>query len=459
MNRTAVLNVVGLTRRLIGADTPFLARLIAENPPVGIGHVTPAVTCSVQSTYLTGKWPSEHGIVANGWYCREECEVRFWRQSNRLVHSPKVWDIARSRNPSFTCANLFWWYNMYSGVDYSITPRPIYTADGLKFSDVYTQPEDLRKIQQKLGTFPLFNFWGPAADIRSSQWIADAAVETERLYGPTLTLVYLPHLDYAMQKLGPESPRIARELRAIDRIAYRLWEFFTSRGCRVIILSEYGIAPVSKPVHINRILRRAGLLKVREERGREQLDAAASAAFAVADHQIAHIYVNDPSKIEQVRELLGFCEGVGEILSDERKRQLHLDHPRSGELIALAAPSAWFTYYFWMDDDRAPDYARTVDIHRKPGYDPAELFLDPRLWTPHLRITRRLLARKLGFRNLLDVIPLDAQLVRGSHGIAPASPEDAPVLLSSESRLVEADTLSPVEVCPLILRHLFESTD
>ncbi len=455
MKRTAVLNVVGLTRRLIGVDTPFLSRLVKQSRVAAIGHVWPAVTCSVQSTYLTGKWPSEHGIVGNGWYFRDECEVRFWRQSNKLVQAPKVWEIARGRDPSFTCANLFWWYNMYSSADFTITPRPMYPADGRKIPDVYTYPDNLRNLQTTLGTFPLFKFWGPMADITSSQWIAEAAMEVERQHSPTLNLVYLPHLDYCLQKFGPGHAQTRRELKAIDALVERLWTFFDARHVQVIILSEYGICPVNRPVHLNRVLRRAGLLKVREELGREQLDAGASDAFAVADHQIAHIYINNPSKRAQVRELVGFAEGVAEVLDEVGKRKYHLDHPRSGDLVALAAPPAWFTYYYWFDDGRAPDYARTVDIHRKPGYDPAELFVDPVLRFPAGTIALKLLQRKLGFRTLLDVIPLEARLVQGSHGVLPGTPEDGPLLLTGREDLLSTESIEPTDVCGLILSHIF----
>ena len=455
MKRTAVIDVVNLTRRALGeaAAMPFLSRLAAETGVSTIGHVTPALTCSVQATYLTGEWPAVHGIVGNGWYFRDQCEVKLWRQSNKLVQAEKVWETAKRRDASFTCANLFWWYNMYSSVDYSLTPRPMYPADGRKIPDVYAHPEVLRRLQDKLGTFPLFNYWGPTANIRASRWIADAAIETDKLYSPTLTLVYLPHMDYAPQKYGPVHGVVSAEWSQLDKIIERLHQFYTSRGVQVVLLSEYGISAVNKPVHINRALRRAGLLKVRQEMGREQLDAGASDAFAVADHQIAHIYVNNPAKLALVAELVASIPGVAELLDDAGKKRHHLDHPRAGDLVALAAPEAWFTYYFWLDDSLAPDYARTVDIHLKPGYDPVELFIDPAIPFPRLKIAKRLLARKLGFRNLLDIISLDASLVRGSHGVAPAE-DDAPVLISSRPGVPRH--IEPTAVRDLILEHIFD---
>src|SRR5436190_6743908 len=380
MQKTAVLNVVGLTPRLIGEHTPRLRAFAERGTVSAIGSVLPAVTCSVQSTYLTGKLPAEHGVVGNGWYYRDECEVHLWRQSNPLVQGPKIWDVARQLDPSFTCANLFWWFNMYSSADVAVTPRPMYPADGRKLPDVWTQPGDLRgELQRELATFPLFEFWGPGASIRSTQWIAESAKRVDQRFDPTLSLVYLPHLDYCLQRDGPASRSIPANLREVDAVCGDLIQHFEGRGARVIVLSEYGIAPVSRPVHLNRVLRERGLITVREEMGRELLDAGASAAFAVADHQLAHVYVRDPARVFDVKRLLEKVPGVAAVWDEAAKRAAHLDHPRSGELVALAERDSWFTYYYWLDDRRAPDFARTVDIHRKPGYDPAELFLDPNL--------------------------------------------------------------------------------
>src|SRR5687767_4925381 len=306
MHKTAVLNVVGLSPDLItAAHTPRLLAFREQQGLSTIEPVLPAVTTTVQSTYLTGRWPSDHGIVGNGWYFRDTAEVRFWLQSNRLVEGEKIWDRAKALDPAFTCANLFWWYNMYSTADYAVTPRPMYPSDGRKLPDVWTEPEDLRRhLQQKYGQFPLFKFWGPATSIESTRWIADAASEVTDLHHPTLVLVYLPHLDYVLQRVGPNRDKAAADLREIDEVCGRAVDSFESKGYAVIVLSEYGIAPVSQPVHLNRVLREHGLLTVREELGRELLDAGASKAFAVADHQVAHVYVNDPSKLAEVRSLI-----------------------------------------------------------------------------------------------------------------------------------------------------------
>ncbi|WP_019588779.1 alkaline phosphatase family protein [Deinococcus apachensis] len=454
MQRTAVINIVGLSPDLLGPHLPRLTAFAQRGRQVPVESLLPAVTCSVQATYLTGRWPSEHGIVGNGWYFRDECEVKFWRQSNRLIEAPKIWDVARERDPGFTVANICWWYNMYSSTDYAVTPRPMYPADGRKLPDCYTQPAELRdELQAKLGTFPLFTYWGPNANIASSRWIAEAAKYVEEKHSPTLNLVYLPHLDYGLQKYGPDLNAMKDDLAAIDEVAGDLIDFYERRGVSVVIVSEYGIEQAWRPVHINRALREAGLIAVREELGRELLDAGVSAAFAVADHQVAHVYVNDPARMDEVRALLERLPGVAEVLDEEGKRRYHLDHPRAGEFVVVAEPGAWFTYYYWQDDDRAPDFARTVDIHRKPGYDPVELFMDPHS-PARLKAGVALAKKKLGFRYLLDVIGFDATLVRGSHGRANMGPESGPLLITSQPHLVPQPHLAPTDVFGVILAHL-----
>lgn len=456
MHRTLVLNVVGLTPALLGEHTPHLKAFAAQGGVRPLTTIAPAVTCSVQATLLTGSMPRDHGIVANGWYFRELAEVMFWRQSNQLVRGEKVWEAGRRRDPSFRCAKLFWWYNMYSTADFAVTPRPMYPADGRKLPDVYAEPEGLRgDLQRALGTFPLFQFWGPGADIASSEWIARAAEHVEQAHAPTLSLVYLPHLDYCLQKFGPDAPEIAAHLREIDAVCGRLIEGAARRGQRVVVLSEYGIEAVRDAVHLNRALREAGLLRVRQELGRELLDAGASQAFAVADHQVAHVYVREAARVPEVRDLLARIDGVEQVLDADGKRTLGLDHPRAGELVAISRADRWFSYYYWLDDARAPDFARTVDIHRKPGYDPVELFLDPALAFPRLRIARKLLLRKLGQRSLLDVIPLDTRLVRGSHGRVGERPERGPLFASSAPELLPQGPVEATRVKELLLAHVF----
>jgi predicted AlkP superfamily pyrophosphatase or phosphodiesterase len=442
MQRVAVLNVVGLTRSLVGPHMPRLLKFRERSRLSVIDPSLPALTCTAQSTYVTGRPPSAHGIVANGWYHRELAEVQFWKQSNHIVQGPKIWDDLRATLPGFTCAKTFWWYNMYSSADFSVTPRPMYPADGRKVFDVYSWPYELRPaLKAKLGDFPFPTFWGPAAGVPSpqgppeaaSRWIADSAMWIEEHHSPTLQLVYLPHLDYNFQRLGPNHPSIPDDLARIDTIVGDLIDFLESRQVQVLILSEYGITPVHTPVHLNRLFRDKGWLTVKEELGLELLDAGQSRVFAVADHQIAHVHVQDSTLLPAVRKLLESTPGVALVLDQDGKKRIGLDHPRSGDLVVFSNEDAWFTYYYWMDDRLAPDFARCIDIHRKPGYDPVELFLDPNLSAVKLRIGWKLLKKKLGFRMLMDLIPLDASLVKGSHGCRPASQDDWPIIIGGSA--------------------------
>jgi predicted AlkP superfamily pyrophosphatase or phosphodiesterase len=454
MNRTVAINVVGLTRSLVGDATPRIRELLAAS--ADIHAITPAVTCPAQSTYLTGKLPRDHGIVGNGWYFRDLGEVFFWRQSNRLVRGEKIWHEGKRRNPAFTCANSFWWYNMNTDADWSVTPRPLYLADGRKLPDCASDPPELReRFNREFGTFPLFKFWGPATSIESSEWIAKAAMAIEEAHSPTLQLVYLPHLDYVLQREGPHG-NIARDLGEIDAICGRLLDFFRERGLRMILLSEYGITPVSRHVHPNRILREAGLLNVKADLGREYPDTYRSRAFAVADHQIAHVYVRNGADVPAVKKLFTGVTGVERVLDEDGKREYGLDHDRSGELVLLSDADCWFTYYFWRDDDKAPDYARTVDIHRKPGYDPCELFIDPEIKFPKLKIGAALMKKILGFRYMMDVIPLDAALVKGSHGRITDADADGPVFMTTEPKFLSGGHMEAVDVYGAILDHIFK---
>lgn len=448
MNKTVVIDVVGLSANLIGKHTPFLQQYIKNKKLNTIAPMLPAVTTAVQSTYLTGKQPSGHGIVGNGWYDHTDAEIKFWKQSNKLVQAEKIWDRAKRENPDFTCSNMFWWYNMYSNADYSVTPRPNYLADGRKMPDCYSEPAELRDVlQQKLGQFPLFNFWGPGANIKSSKWIADASILSDELYNPTLTLVYLPHLDYCLQKFGHDLNHINKELNQIDEVLKDLIGYYEQKNATVIVLSEYGITPVSQPVHVNRIFREAGLLQIRVERGLELLDAGASKAFVVADHQIAHVYLNNPEVKDQVKTLLENTPGIALVL-DKAGQQAHgLEHDRAGDFVLVAKPESWFTYYFWLDDAKAPDYARCVDIHKKPGYDPVEMFMSSKA-----RAAYKLLRKKAGFRYVMDVIPLDATLVKGSHGSINTPTAFHPVLITDPH--IHAENLEATEVYNVIWKAL-----
>jgi predicted AlkP superfamily pyrophosphatase or phosphodiesterase len=345
----------------------------------------------------------------------------------------------------------------YGIADFSVTPRPNYLADGRKIPDIYSEPSELRDhLQKKLGTFPLFHFWGPKTSIKSSQWIADATIETDNIHDPTLTLVYLPHLDYNLQRHGLNFDAIAEDLKEIDKVVEQLVTHYQKQECHIILLSEYGITNVNKPIHLNRILRANGYIAIRIERGLELLDAGASKAFAVADHQVAHVYLNDKSLKEELRMLLEDVDGVQQVLDEDALADLHLNHDRAGDLVVVADKDSWFTYYFWTDDAKAPDYARMVDIHKKPGYDPVEMFTDPSDKFLIPKVIGKLIRKKLGFRTIMDIIPLKAELVKGSHGRVPEETDDYPVFISTAKNGVPSGPVSAVEVYTLIEKHILD---
>ncbi len=406
MGKLCVLDVVGLTPAL-AAHAPRISKIGTPRPwrsPV------PAVTCTSQATMLTGLPPSGHGIVGNGWLYRDTREVRFWQQSNALVQGEPFTRGVRT-------AKMFWWFNQGDAAEWYATPKPHYGSDGSKVFGILDRTGC--SLEESLGAFPFASFWGPRAGLPSTEWIARASARVMRRHRPDLTLVYLPHLDYDYQRSGPGDPRPVGE---VDACAGRVIDAAEEIGARVVVVSEYGLVPVSRPVPINRALREAGWLAVRDGPFGEMLDPFESRAFAVADHQVAHLYLQGLPPAE-VRSVIERLDGVDRVV---QPAELELDHPRSGELVALSKPDAWFAYPYWLDDARAPDFARTVDIHRKPGYDPCELFM-----ASPARAALRLLQKKLGFRYRFDVIPLDPSLVRGSHGLRPP-PDQGPVIIGED---------------------------
>jgi predicted AlkP superfamily pyrophosphatase or phosphodiesterase len=442
-----LINAVGLTPRLL----PLAGRLSAI-AAVGwvrpLREVLPAVTCTAQATMLTGQPPGVHGVVGNGWLFRDTGEVRFWQQSNRLIQAEPLYVTAKKRLEGFRCAKLFWWYNQGADVAISVTPKPYYGADGNKAFGITGTPEGLTdSLEKKLGPFPFPSFWGPMAGPACTRWIARCAAEVLRDQRPDLSLVYLPHLDYDPQRFGPAGCDMKRLVKELDDACEPLLDAAKSAGAAVWVVSEYGHLDVKRVEYPNRLLRKAGLLTVRDGPFGEMLDTFTSRAFAVCDHQLAHVYVREAADLGRVRAALAEC---GRIVLPAA---LDLGHERSGELILVAAPDSWFAYPYWLDDRRAPDFARTVDIHRKPGYDPCELFFDPKLWWPKVRAAWRLMQKKFGFRTLFDVVPLDASLVRGSHGVHAPDPDDRPLLIGHGAAPGEG-TLETAAVHGLVLGAL-----
>ncbi|MFI5562573.1 alkaline phosphatase family protein [Amycolatopsis japonica] len=451
MKPLVVIDVVGLTPKAL-RDMPKLSAVARDGWQAELGTVLPAVTCSAQSTFLTGLMPAQHGIVGNGWYFRELGEIFLWRQHNRLVGGEKLWETARAAHPGYTSANVCWWYAMGMSTDVTVTPRPIYHADGRKSPDAYVRPPELHdQLTGALGEFPLFQYWGPTASLKSSKWVIGASRQILREKRPDLLLTYVPHLDYDLQRFGPDAPQAALAARELDNALAPLLDDARNAGATVVALSEYGITNVHRPVDINRALRREGLLEVYTQAGMEYLDPWASRAFAVADHQVAHVYVRDSADLERVRSIVGELTGVDEVLDREAQARYGIDHERAGELVAVAEPDSWFTYYYWLDDARKPDFARGVEIHRKPGYDPAELFFDPEDKFAKARAGLNLAKKFAGLRYAMDVVPTDPRWVRGSHGRLPDSTEDGPVLLCSDPAFEPSGRVGATDVHPLLL--------
>lgn len=457
MKPVLLLDVVGLTASTLAA-MPNLQALARRGASLPLQTVLPAVTCTVQSTMLTGTAPRKHGIVGNGWYFKGLGDVLLWRQHNALVRGEKLWETARRRHEDYRAVNICWWYAMGMSADLTVTPRPVYHADGRKSPDCYVFPGNWHdRLTGELGEFPLFKYWGPTASIASTDWIIGATRIALRDVAPNLTMAYLPHLDYDLQRFGPDSPQAAAAAAQLDASLAPLLRDAQERGVQVIAVSGYGISPANRPVDINRRLRAEGLLHVYEQQGREQLDPWTSRAFAVADHQVAHVYVADPADLPRVRALLAGVDGVDEVLDREQQAAYGIDHPRSGDLVVVAEPGAWFTYYFWLDDDRAPEYARCVDIHRKPGYDPAELFLDPADRWAKAKAAGSLVRKKIGLRYAMNVIPLDPSCVRGTHGRLPETADETPVIVTSGSDLLNGRTrMKLTDVRDLVLRAHFD---
>jgi predicted AlkP superfamily pyrophosphatase or phosphodiesterase len=393
---TIVLDVVGLElEHLTSGLLPNIAKLVEGGETAKLEPVFPAVTCTVQASILTGKYPRDHGIVANGIYDRDTYNVSFWEQPSSLVGSERAWDIAKRKGAR--TAVLFWQNTMYANSDIVVTPRPIHLDDKMVMW-CYSKPVGFyEELAAKIGEFDLSSYWGPLASAKSSEWIASAAEYTLEKEKPNMVFVYIPHVDYSAQRFGKGSSQTRDDLKRADEIVGRLEEKVASLGIKdhteFIIVSEYGFNNVSGAVPLNTVLRDSGLLSVRQIQGKEYLDLEYSKAFAMVDHQVAHVFVKDGFE-GTVKKSLEGTAGVDMMLDSEGKKALGIDHPRSGELIAVAAPDKWFSYYWWHDKDQAPEFAQRVDIHRKPGYDPVELFFDPK--------TRS--------------IPIEPSLVKGSHG-------------------------------------------
>ncbi|RDI69516.1 alkaline phosphatase family protein [Halopelagius longus] len=370
-----VLDVVGLRPEHVRTEkTPNLAGLLDSVAP--LRPPFPAVTVPVQTTLAEGCGPREHGDVANGQYDRERDEVAFWERDRGDRN--RLWETAQ--DAGLTTGALFFQHLIGTTADVAVTPSPIEDEDdNLVEMNCWTNPDDFYgDLQEEYGHFPLHNYWGPMANEESSEWILNAAIEAVERYDPDMLWVYVPHLDYAGLRNGP-GDELESELAVVDELVGEFLDALRTDNrweeTVVNVVSEYGFHAVETPVFPNRALRSAGLLSVTDDgSGGQEVDLARSRAFAMVDHQIAHVYVDD-AHVEKARSALAELDGVERVLGADGKREHHIDHPNAGDVVLVAERDAWFQYYWWHDRDEAPRYATEMDIHAKPGFDPCELFV------------------------------------------------------------------------------------
>ena len=417
---------------------PKLAALMAAGDRADLTASFPCVTWPVQANMLTGQLPATHGVIANGFYWRDQQQVEMWTAWNDKIAVPQIWDRLHQQSPELTSAVWFPMLSKGCGADYVCMPAPIHHPDGAEELWCYTQPRELYgELRDRFGHFPLQHFWGPIANIKSTEWIASSAVHAAARFRPHFFYLYLPHLEYAAQRTGPDSPAALAAVAELDAVIGAMADGFAAAYGDtkpvLIAASEYVITPVSHVAYPNRVLRDAGLLAVRDAGDGEHLDLVASRAWALVDHQFSHVFVKDADAATQRRvvELFRGVEGIAEVLAGDDRARYALDHPRSGEVILVSEPHSWQAYYWWLDDRLAPPFARTVDIHRKPGYDPVELHVDMPSRT----------------------IPLDATRVKGSHGAPVHSESQRGVIVASQSGVLTRQTLADVDVYEVVLRQ------
>jgi predicted AlkP superfamily pyrophosphatase or phosphodiesterase len=398
-----VIDIVGLEfDHLQSGIIPNISRIASEGECAKMEPVFPSVTCTVQASLLSGTYPSEHGIIGNGLYDRTNHNISFWEQSSNLVKTDRVWDVAEknssNRPKAIKTAVLFWQNTMYCNANIVVTPRPLHFDNDMVMW-CYSKPVGYydQQLKTNLGEFNLATYWGPFASHKSSEWISQATTYTLEEHRPNLLFTYIPHVDYSAQRFGKRSNQVKDDLKIADGIVQSIFQKTIDLGIadesQLIILSEYGFNDVSSAIPLNLKLRDADLVATRRIQDKEYLDYEFSNAFAMVDHQIAHIYVKD-GFANQAKQALENVTGVDRLLYGEEKKLLNIDHERSGDIIAISDQDKWFSYYWWYEPERAPSFAKNVDIHRKPGYDPVELFIDPN--------TRS--------------ISQDTSLVKGSHG-------------------------------------------
>lgn len=416
---------------------PNLSQLFQQTDARRIQHSFPAVTWPSQAAVLTGKLPEQTGVTANGFYWRENHQVEMWTAWNEVIQSPQLWDSLRALDPKLTSLAWFPMLSKGSSADFVCMPAPIHKPDGSEDLWCYTKPQEFYgELLEKFDHFPLKHFWGPLANILSSQWIADSAIAAAEKFHPNFMYLYLPHLDYAAQKDGPDSPAALQAAKDLDQLIGKLVaeanQTFSGDSLDWMVASEYTITPVDHVTYPNRILRDAGLLAIKQTDDGELIDFENSAAWALVDHQFSHVYVKDADSgvIESARKLFESEDGIDQVLALEDRQKLGMNHERAGELVLLSTKNSWQAYYWWIDDQLAPSFAHTVDIHQKPGYDPVEMHFD--------------MSTKS--------VPLDATLIKGSHGL-PSTDEDQKGVFLSTSKLNAAQEIADTEIYNIVLDH------
>ncbi len=412
IEQLVILDVIGLSPDIItkNSEMPEIKALIDKSGMLTLTPSFPSVTCTVQASLTTGVTPSSHGMICNGLYNRQTREVNFWGRYNSLLDSPRLWNSRSVKSAGLTSSVMFFQNSMYCNSDYCVTPAPLHSHDGGMIQWCYSRPSSLypELIASLKRPFNLMSFWGPMTSFESSRWIFDAGMHVLKTYSPNLNYIYIPHLDYSSQKFGPHSDQVKSDLQQIDRLIGELRDYCAGKKIGIVILSEYGLVPVDKALALNIVLRKNGWLKTITIQEKEYIDFENSDAFAMVDHQIAHIYINKAELIAEIKRELELCQEIELVLDASTKPLFGIDHSNSGELIAIAKKNCWFSYYWWIDDTFAPTFTRTVDIHRKPGYDPLELFFDPSL----------------------KGIPCNTSLIKGSHGRPAVTPDEQAVFIS-----------------------------
>jgi predicted AlkP superfamily pyrophosphatase or phosphodiesterase len=453
-----VLDVATLHPDAVRAHMPYLSSLAQTGALRALEPSFPALSCSSHATMLTGVPPRVHGIVGNGWYERDYASVRMWQRSNHLVNAEPLWEAARSRQPGLRCANLFWRQCADSTCDTIVTERPAYWASGRKTFDFHATPAALHdELTTRIGRLPFPQFWGPLAGVESTRWILKAAQHVMQTQAPELLLVYAPYLDYDAERYGTETPEWTKAAALMDVEVRPLIDAAREEGRDVVVVSDYGWAAVDRPILINQALRRAGLLEVERLANGERLECGRSRAFAVVDSQMAHVYVADPQDLGPVRALIEGLDGVAEVLDHEAQTTLGIDHPRSGDLIAIAGPTSWFAYPYWLADADAPDFRHCIAIFDKIGWDPTEILFRAGAFGGRLRLGVRALQKALRLAVPFDVIGGDPTKVRAARRTAGGAGNQGPVLITSWP--LEQDAAVPMTALKnLLLDRICAST-